>query len=104
MEPGAPQPYRLDAMPAARRQLRELSINAIESGFAKLLTGALQEMMQKLQTDPINWGDPEYHPKKQGSCVYHRACDPLFVKYVVYEPERVVLVLEVRRLPKSPSA
>jgi hypothetical protein len=104
MEPGDPQRFQLDAMPTAMRQLRELTRNAIESGFAKLLTGALQEMMQKLRTDPTNWGDPEYHPKKQGSCVYHRACDPLFVKYVVYEPERVVLVLEVRPLPKSPSA
>jgi hypothetical protein len=67
MEPGAPQPYRLDAMPAAMRQLRELSINAIESGFAKLLTGALQEMMQKLQTDPINGAILNTIPRNRGA-------------------------------------
>ena len=56
-------------------------------------------MVEKLQAKPSTWGDPEYNLHTPGACVYHGICDPLVVKFAVFEHERIVLVMSLRLLP-----
>jgi hypothetical protein len=65
---------------------------------------ALKTILDKLQTEPLTWGDPEYHPRKKGSLDCHEVCSPLVVRYVVFEPEHKVLILRIDPLPATPLA
>lgn len=104
MATGGDQLYRLSHLPEALRQMQALADKAKKLGLAGIYADALENIVIKLQTDPTGWGDPEYHPKKKGSCVYHVLCDPMYVQYVVFEPERAVMVMNVKALPTSPFA
>lgn len=101
MASGGEFPYRLEETPKFMQQLRELSKKAQKRGLARQLADALQELVDRLQTAPAQWGDPEWPPKKEGSCVYHRVVGSLWVKYVVFENEKLVGLLDVRAMPRS---
>lgn len=101
MVPGGEEPFAVGQLPEVLRRLRELTEKAATLGVGKELFEAVTTVMAKLRADPVGCGDPEYHPKKQGSCVYHVVRDPLYIRYAVYEIERVVLIIEIKPLPDS---
>ena len=72
---------------------------AIAHGQKIALASALTSVLAKLRTEPSTWGDLEYNLQMPGGCVYHAIFEPLLIKYAVYEPERVVLIMSVRLLP-----
>jgi hypothetical protein len=96
--------YEIGQMPEVNRQLRRLKKSALKSGARDLLSEAVRLAFTRLRTEPGAWGDPEYHPKKKGSTVYHAVVSPLLIHYVVFEPERKVLILSLKPLPNSPLA
>jgi hypothetical protein len=52
-------------------------------------------VLDKLKSDPVHWGDPEYHTAHPGGIVCHGICNPLFVRYVVYTREQSVVILKL---------
>ena len=96
--------YEVSHVSAVVEQIRELTKKARQAGIQSEFVGAIEAIMEELKMRPLKWGDPEYHPKKPGSCVCHGIRDPLFVQYAVYEPERKVLLLKIKPLPSSPLA
>ncbi len=104
MLPENDQPYAVGQLSEVLRRLHDLTEKAKMLGMGRELAEAITTVVGKLAAEPASYGDPEYHPNKPGSCVYHAICDPLYVRYVVYEVERVVLILEIRPLPHSPLA
>lgn len=66
----------------------------------KAAIAALRRVVAHLQTDPTDWGDPEYRTVKAGGMVCHGVSFPFLVRYVVYEMERAVCVLNVDLLSR----
>jgi hypothetical protein len=58
--------------------------------------------MDHLENRPLEWGDPEYHTKQPGGLVCHGIIDPLFVRFVVYEAQKVVVIINLTPLATSP--
>jgi hypothetical protein len=101
MDAGSEGPYSVGQLPDVLRRLHQIKEKTIALGIAREVADALKIVVDKLRADPAASGDPEYHPVQPRSCVYHLIRDPLYVRYVVYEAERAVLLLEIRPLPNS---
>lgn len=91
-----PGGYEVSHLPVAGRQARKLADEALLAGIWGAFADAIETAYHRLQTDPLAWGDPEYHPKHPGSTVLHAVCFPLFFQYVVFEPERKVSIMTVK--------
>src|SRR5687768_10849027 len=96
--------FEIQQLPGVTQTLRELVEKAEVKGTEKELLAVLKEVASNLQTDPLKWGNPEYHPRKTGSTVCHGICCSLYVQYVVFELENIVLPLRVKPLLNSPWA
>jgi hypothetical protein len=91
-----PGGFQLSHLPGVSRRVKQLGDEALQAGVWGAFADAISYAYYRLQTDPIAWGDPEYHPKKPGSTVLHAVCFPLFFQYVVFEPERKVMLMTVK--------
>jgi hypothetical protein len=104
MASGEESSYQLDSTEAAREQVRELTARSFAIGQLPVLLDAMKAVIDRLKTRPLGWGDPEWRTRKQGGSVCHGIRPPLIVRYVVYEDEKVVCILNVQALPGSPLA
>jgi hypothetical protein len=93
--------FEISQLQEVTQSLRELGKKAEERGIKREFRDSLKTIMLELQTNPLEWGDPEYHPHKKGSTVCHKICGPLFIQYVVFEIEKKVMILKVIPFPKS---
>jgi len=93
--------YRLDRVPEVNQQIRDLVAKATPLGTKQQLLDALKEIVAKLTSQPLDWGDPDYNTKKPGGQVCHAILEPLIVHYVVFESDRVVILLKIKPLPGS---
>lgn len=90
--------FVVSELPDVVKETAELGRQATEAGERQALVETLKAIMKQLEEAPLTWGDPEYHPNKPGSTVLHGTMSGLLVRYVVYEPERSVLILKVQRM------
>jgi hypothetical protein len=84
--------------------MAELRTQASSPQERRKALDALKAVFVQLRTRPLDWGDPEYRTRKKGGRVYHGIEAPLVVRYAVFEPDKLVWLLSVRLLPKSPLA
>lgn len=96
--------YRVDQLNKVKEQVRALAKKAKSLGILDAIRQTLETIIEQLRTRPLEWGDPERRTRKKGGYVYHGLLPPLFVRYVVFEPERAVCILQIRALPRSPLA
>jgi hypothetical protein len=97
-------PYRVDPTGPFKEQMHDLLAKAAAHGQRQKVVRALKAIARELQTRPLDWGDPERRTRKKGGHVYHGIKPPLVVQYAVYEPKKVVWLLNVRAIPGSPLA
>lgn len=88
--------YELRHLSSAAQAIKELAKTLPAGGPREAFVSAMRIIIEKLQTEPSKWGDPEYNLRKPGGCVYHGILDPVIVKYAVYEHEKIVLLMKVR--------
>jgi hypothetical protein len=100
MAAGGEELYEVSQMPQVKAAMLELGKKAARLGIQNEYLEALNAISTKLQTDPLGWGD-EYKPRQEGSLVCHAICAPLFVRYVIFEPERKVMILTLKPMPPS---
>ena len=93
--------FTVDRLPEVDQQIRELASEAKVRGFSREYIRALKSIVDELERDPLGWGDPQYHAKSQGSTVCHGVLGPLYVEYVVFEPDSVVVILGLRPMPSA---
>jgi hypothetical protein len=91
--------YRVDRVPAALQQIAKLMRRAAELGSAAEVAQMLRTVVHKLETKPSTWGDPQNNTHLPGGVVMRQWLHPLIVKYVLFEMDRVVVLLEVRAVP-----
>src|SRR5262245_26246060 len=94
--------YRIDHARPVADQMRALEEQAASAGVYDEYLAALKGVLERVQTAPLEWGDPEWRTQKQGGYVCHGILSPLLVFFVVYEVERSVCILKVLPLPGSP--
>jgi hypothetical protein len=91
--------YRLDFGQAVRNELRVLASRATRKGLLASLTAALRDMVQHLEVDPADWGDPVRLYPVFGWLLYQRAVTPLHVSYGVDEGNKIVYIKSIRPFP-----
>jgi hypothetical protein len=97
-----PDKYTVDRLPAVTVEIRRLVAKAKQLGTGLQVVDALQAIVSKLETMPLEWGDPEYATKHGGGLVLHGLHFPFIVQYVVFPQHRVVCILKIRAFPRHP--
>ena len=69
-------PYRIGRFAGIDEKIQILTNHASKLGVRKAYRDALNQIMIKLQSKPLEWGDPEYNTKKEGGIVCH-GIDPI---------------------------
>jgi hypothetical protein len=93
--------YEITSVPNVKQQLRRHAQHAVLQGKDATVARALRHIMRQLEIDPARFGEPAYRTRKPGGLVYKAVHQPFSVSYVVYEPERVVLLIDVSPMPRS---
>ncbi len=96
--------FRIERLAHVKDQIRALAQKATPLNMTAPLVSALKEIVGRLQTDPLGWGEPEYHTHHPGGVVCHGIRGHLLVRFVLFEPERIVLLLGIWAVPGSPLA
>src|SRR5262249_35520594 len=73
MEASSEQPakYTVDRLPDVTVQIRRFVSRAKPLGLGPAVLDALETIVAKLETMPLEWGDPEYATKQAGGLVLH---------------------------------
>ena len=96
--------FKVDRTPAVNQQMRELAERAKAARLNDSYADALRLMLERLQNEPLEWGDPEHNAKHPGGIFCHGIVWPLLVRFTVYPDERTVIIFDIRALPSSPLA
>jgi hypothetical protein len=88
--------FQVSQKPGVIEQVRRLHEVARKNGIETKYVLALKQMVQHLETRPLEWGDPEYHLIHEGSVVCHGVIDPIIVRFAVYPIEIKVYVLDIK--------
>jgi hypothetical protein len=100
---GAPI-YKLGSLTKAKQQIRNLVARATALGYGKELATSLAEITVILRTVPLDWGEPQYHTALPGGVVRHGALGGLSISFVVYQMQRMVILLDVVPMGDHPLA
>ena len=94
--------YTVDRLPAVTLEIRRLVARAKQLSMGRQVVDALQTIVSKLETTPLEWGDPEYATKHGGGLVLHGIHFPFIVQYVTFAQQRIVCILKIRLFPRHP--
>ena len=97
-----PGNYTVDRLPAVTEQIRRFANRAKQLGMAAQVFDALESIVLKLETMPLEWGDPEYATKQAGGPVLHGLHFPFIVQYVAFQQQRLVCILKIKAFPRHP--
>jgi hypothetical protein len=96
-EPGGQEPpYQVHASAAVRQTLRELQRQAARQGRGDQALAAFKNIVQQLQQDPANFGEPLYRLASLRLQVRLCARRPMVVEFAVHEERPLVFVNGVR--------
>lgn len=104
MEPNEPLRYTVSVLQPARERLGQLRMIAIRNRMPQALTDDLAAVWERLQTDPLSWGDPLYDYHQLGMTVQRGQSPFLFVYYCVNEVGRAVFIRRVEPYQYGPLA
>jgi hypothetical protein len=97
-----PGKYTVDRLPAVTVQIRQWFARAKELGIGAQVIDALEAIVSKLETMPLEWGDPEYTTRQGGGMVLHGLHFPFIVQYVAFPSHRMACILKIRVFPGHP--
>jgi|GEM_PF-4507795 len=95
-----PDKFKVDRLSSVTLQIQQLVEKAKRLGMGRQILDVLESIVEKLETNPMDWGDPEYATKQPGGVVLHGVHFPLIVHYAAFEQERVVCILDIRAFPR----
>lgn len=96
--------YTVTKLSPVAAQVRVLMARAAELGIHQRVADAMQRINDHLVNHPLEWGDPEFRLVHEGGIVCHAIEDPFAVRFAVYETEKVVCLLNIVPLSRSPLA
>ena len=92
--------FKLFVMPRANQQTRDLLQKAFSLGFRDELITTLKTSHDELRSAPEALGDPAHRTRKQGGRVYGAVVEPIYIRYAVFEHEKMVFLLDVKPLSR----
>ena len=66
-----PDRYTVDRLPDVTVQIRRLVERAKQLGMGSQVLDALEAIVEKLETMPLEWGEPKYATRQAGGLVLH---------------------------------
>jgi hypothetical protein len=88
--------YQVGKFAGVAEQMHTLADLATLAGLRQSYLDALKYMLERLQRDPLEWGDPLYRTQREGGVVCHAWIGPIIVRYAVFESEESVLIIEIK--------
>jgi hypothetical protein len=85
-------PYRLSYSQAIREKLKQLAVEAKELGLANAFQSAAKTILARLQSDPLEFGEPQYSHAEAKLLVRVAIVQPLVVYFGVHVPEEIVFI------------
>ena len=94
--------FQVGSLPRVKQQLRRYAAKAAALGIQGPVAAALSLITDRLETDPLTFGEPNNNTRKPGGLVCTAVVRPYFsVTFAAYEQEKVVLLIDVLPLPRS---
>jgi hypothetical protein len=94
--------YKVSCAQKHLDHLRALVEKASALGIREEFLSALKAIDHKLTSEPLTWGDPQYHLSNLGLLFCHGIYSMLHVYYAVSEERRIVFIKEILALPNCP--
>ncbi len=88
-------PYKVGKYPGVAAKMRTLADLASLAGMRQSYLEVLKLMAERLESDPMGWGDPLYRVPHQSGIVHHAIAWPIQVRYSVHEAVAVVLIMDI---------
>ena len=95
-------PFKVGQAAGIKQRMQTLADLASLAGIRRFYLDALAVMLQRLENDPLEWGDPLYRKPALGGMVCHAVVSPIIVHYSVHEPAHTVLIIEIKPLFEWP--
>lgn len=89
---GAGSFYRIVLSDRVTELLHTLHVGAMEAGFGVAFVAAFRNIVQRLRTDPLTFGEPHYRLPTLQLQVRQAGVHPLIVDYAVHEEQHLVFV------------
>ena len=97
----SPRPYVMHPSGRVSRELKALVQRAAAAGFGQQVIDALKTLHRILTLYP-QYGEPRRDLRTAGETAYAAAIAPLYVEYVVDEPNRAVFIgVPIKVLPNA---
>jgi hypothetical protein len=93
-----PGEYTIGRHARVPNQIRSIVGRAGIQGRRRRVLRALESAMKRLAADPWEFGDPERNAKYPGAKVCHGFSGRIFFHFVIYEKEKLVMLLDVTDL------
>jgi hypothetical protein len=93
--------YKVDRVSKVAKQIRQLHQKLATRVGRENFVNALSTLHEKLQNSLDQIGEPIHNTRRRGGVVHCGPFAPFWVRFALYEEEKVVLLLELRALPKS---
>jgi hypothetical protein len=97
-------PYRIVYPEKVRGQILALTERTTAIGSYPQFLQALRAIVQRLTSDPLAWGDPNYRLRNLDLVKCHGIHSILHVYYAVDEQRRIVYLTDVQAFPGTPLA
>lgn len=75
-----------------RAELKQRQREAVQAGRGERFLVALRSIGERLRTDPLNFGEPQYRLPALRLHVYQGVVAPLVVDYAVHEDRPLVFI------------
>jgi hypothetical protein len=92
------RPFRLSYSVLVGKNLRALCDRALARGLDEQVAAAVTTIVERLEADPFQLGEPKYNLPVMGLVVYVGIVEPLTVEFAVDEKNRIVYIKEFRPL------
>ena len=95
-------PFRVSHSEQTRQLLKGWGVRARELGLAAGYAAALRFIEEKLQFDPLGWGDPLYQLHGLALKIFRGLHWSILVEYGVNEQERIVFIKKYELVLNNP--
>lgn len=87
-----PSGYVVRLAEQTRDKLKQQHLEAAQTGKGPQFLAALRQIIQRLQTDPLTFGEPQYRLPALKLSLRHAVVSPLVVDYAVHEDRPLVFI------------
>ena len=93
--------YEVHLSRALANRMRQIQQQATREGRGTVVLAAFRQIVQRLQSDPLDFGEPLYRLQALRLQIRHGAVLPLFVDFAVSEDRPLVFIKGVRLLTEQ---